>query len=55
MAGCNNMKEGQVYICANCGIELKVVKECTECVEHEKCCNEPCSFECCGMPLVVKE
>ena len=55
MAGCHDMKVGQVYMCGGCGIELEVVTECTECEEHDSCCSEPCAFECCGMPLTLKK
>ncbi len=55
MAGCNEMKVGQVYICPSCGIELEVVKECVECKEDDTCCKDPCAFACCGVPLMLKE
>lgn len=54
MVGCYDMKKGQVYTCPSCGIELKVIKECTECGE-ETCCTDPCDFACCGIPLVLKQ
>lgn len=54
MSGCHDMKKGQVYSCVNCGLELEVLLECTECGDHDTCCNDPCSFECCGMPLTLK-
>ncbi len=55
MAGCNEMKVGQVYTCPSCGIELEVVKECVECKEDDTCCKDPCAFACCGVPLMLKE
>ncbi len=47
---CSGMKLGQIYICGNCGLELKVVKEC-DC-EGEICsCSD---LECCGGGLKPK-
>jgi hypothetical protein len=55
MAGCQDMKVGQVYECPSCGIELEVKKECTECRDsREFCCADPCLFSCCGIPIVLK-
>jgi len=48
------MKEGQIYTCPSCGIELQVIKECTECADDDTCCNDPCDFSCCGVPLLLK-
>jgi hypothetical protein len=56
MTGCHEMKAGQTYICEDCGLELKVVKECTECgTEDAMCSVESCTFACCGEPLKLKE
>ncbi|NLI74298.1 MAG: hypothetical protein GX369_05970 [Euryarchaeota archaeon] len=48
----------QVYVCKECGLELKVVKECDECgtEEHSAACGcaEGCSFDCCGNPMTLK-
>ena len=44
---CSMFKEGQVWICENCGIELKVVKACASC----DCKGD---FMCCGEPLKLK-
>jgi len=57
MANCHEMKLGQVYVCEDCGLELEVVKECKECgTEADTCgCEAPCTFECCGEPLKLKE
>jgi hypothetical protein len=55
MVGCSDMKKDQIYTCPSCGIELQVVKECTECAEDDTCCKDPCSFSCCGVPLMLKE
>jgi hypothetical protein len=38
------LKEGKKLVCHECGLELKVVKEC--------CCgDEECEIICCGSPL----
>jgi hypothetical protein len=56
MAGCDEMKVGQVYMCEECGLELRVVKECTECAAEAECsCVDECEFECCGEPLKLKK
>lgn len=59
MANCHEMKEGEIYICKDCGLELMVVKECQECGEPEDTCgchseHEACSFSCCGKEMVKK-
>ncbi len=56
MASCHEMKMGQVYVCPDCGVELKVVKECAECgTEASACsCEVDCNLECCGKPLPLK-
>jgi len=48
------MKLGQVYVCKNCSLELKVVKECEECGTEEEGTCGPCGFTCCGQPLKLK-
>lgn len=56
MPSCHDMKLGEVYVCEECGLELKVVKECDECGEDaDSCeCTEHCSFECCGEEMKLK-
>jgi len=54
MAVCHEMKEDQVYFCEDCGLELKVVKECKECGTPEECSSEECTFVCCNKPLKLK-
>ena len=60
MAGCHDMRAGEIYTCTECGIELQVVKEC----EHsdlpaDQCgCHEDggaCTFTCCGKPLTLRK
>ncbi len=57
MVNCHNMKLGQIYMCEDCGLELKVVVECEECgTSAESCgCDEHCEFSCCGAPMKLKE
>jgi hypothetical protein len=59
MANCHDMRKGETYVCEDCGIELMVVKECKDVgTPTEECgCHpdkEPCTFSCCGKPLVKK-
>jgi hypothetical protein len=55
MAHCHEMKAGQIFVCEDCGLELTVTKECTECSEEgEECCSGDCIFSCCGSDLVLK-
>jgi hypothetical protein len=55
MADCHEMRLGQVYFCEDCGLALKVVEECEECGAETCSCEAPCSFECCGEPLKLKQ
>ena len=57
MVNCHDMKLDQVYICDDCGLELKVIAECKECgTTDESCgCDEHCDFACCGIPMKLKE
>jgi hypothetical protein len=48
---CMNMKAGDTLVCSDCGMELKVTKECKECAEGTTCCTEPSVFQCCGKDL----
>jgi hypothetical protein len=53
------MKEGEVYTCEECGLELQVVKECTDTgTSGEKHACTPdsgtCTFSCCGKELVKR-
>ena len=59
MLSCSDMKEGDVYTCEECGLELQVVKECkdTETSGDKHACTPgggTCSFSCCGKDLVKK-
>ncbi len=56
MPSCTEMKNGQIYVCQDCGLELQVVKECTECgTEEGECSGETCDISCCDKPLKLKE
>jgi hypothetical protein len=54
------MKKGDIYVCEECGLELKVVKECqdvdTQAEECNDCCGSEssCALTCCGMEMVQK-
>jgi hypothetical protein len=56
MPNCSEMKKGEVYVCGTCGMELQVIKECSE--ESSKTCDlsedECCNFSCCGAELKKK-
>jgi hypothetical protein len=59
MANCHEMKQNEIYTCAACGIELKVVKECQDPVAGSGDCGchpaaNPCTFSCCGVELTKK-
>ena len=52
---CHEMKIGQVYICAECGLALEVVGECREAGKPADDCDcAPCTFVCCGRTLELK-
>jgi hypothetical protein len=60
MAGCSDMKVGQVYTCADCGIELQVVKACKPEAAETGCgCHtgeqQECVISCCDKELTLKE
>lgn len=46
MANCCDMKEGDVYTCEACGLELKVTKPCSCTGGSEDACSVP--LTCCG-------
>lgn len=56
MARCDEMREGEIYCCEQCGLEIEIIEEC----DHEDGdeADEVCSvdeFMCCGQPMVQKE
>jgi hypothetical protein len=54
MLNCADMKEGDTYTCKECGLEIKIVKECKECSEAACSCESGCKFVCCGEELTKK-
>ena len=48
MANCSDMKKDEVYVCEECGMEVKIMKDC-ECGE-----DEDCGLMCCGAELTKK-
>ena len=56
MPSCHDMKIDDVYMCEDCGMELKVVKQCDESeVPADECGCDPCTFVCCGTEIVKKK
>lgn len=56
MPNCHEMKQGQIYTCGDCGLELQVVNECKDCgTDAETCECGPCTFVCCDEPLQLKQ
>src|SRR5450756_994830 len=53
MASCSEMKAGEVYVCADCGLEIQVLKSCADSEEGACSCSEPLS--CCGEPLALRK
>ncbi len=56
MARCDEMREGEIYRCEQCGLEIQVIEECAheEGAEAEETCQVE-GFVCCGEPLTLKE
>jgi hypothetical protein len=54
MTNCQDFKKGQTYKCGDCGLEIKIMKECIECdPKGDTCCVEGCSFKCCGSEMTL--
>lgn len=51
MANCSEMKEGEVFLCEKCGLELRVDKPC-RCDAHGGGCTVP--LQCCGQEMIKK-
>jgi hypothetical protein len=49
MANCCDMKEGDLYICNTCGLELAVKKACACSSGSEDACSVP--LMCCGKEM----
>ncbi len=52
MANCCDMKEGDLFVCNVCGLELKVSKPCSCKEGEEEACNVP--LQCCNQDMVKK-
>jgi hypothetical protein len=50
---CQNLKKGDVLVCEECGLEVKVTKACHCGDEEGAACTEE-GFICCGGPMKVK-
>ena len=56
MTNCHNMKKGDIYSCEGCGLELQVVKECTDVGKPaDDCSCSPCTIVCCDKELQLKK
>ncbi|MCG2776851.1 MAG: hypothetical protein L6406_14345 [Desulfobacterales bacterium] len=52
MVDCADMKEGDLFVCDACGLELRVEKACTCSAGEEGACSVP--LQCCGKGMVTK-
>ena len=50
MANCAEMKEGDIFKCKECGLELQVKKTCACRAGEEVSCTVP--LKCCGQDMV---
>jgi hypothetical protein len=56
MTRCDEMREGEVYYCEHCGLEIEVIEECSH--EDGDEAVEVCrveEFVCCGEPMTLRE
>jgi hypothetical protein len=49
MANCGDMKEGDLYYCESCGLELRVTKTCSCGSGGADACSVP--LQCCGKEM----
>jgi hypothetical protein len=52
MADCAEMKEGDLFVCKTCGLELQVTKACSCKAGEEGACSVP--LQCCGNDMAKK-
>jgi hypothetical protein len=52
MANCCDMKEGDVFYCKICGLELSVKKACTCEKDGKDSCSVP--LQCCNQEMTKK-
>jgi hypothetical protein len=53
------MRKDEIYVCSDCGLELKVVQQCRDTGKEGQTCGceddrEPCAISCCGKELIRK-
>jgi hypothetical protein len=53
---CDEMREGDVFYCEHCGLEIEVIEECSheEGDEADEVCRVE-EFVCCGEAMTLKE
>ncbi len=57
MSNCHDLLLNDVYECPDCGLQLKIIKECRDSGEPvDECCGtkENCALICCGHELVKR-
>jgi len=54
MTRCDEMREGEVYCCEQCGLEIQVIEECSHDDDGDEVCRVE-GFVCCGEPMALKE
>jgi hypothetical protein len=54
MSCCSELKLNQVWVCEECGLEVKIVKECDCLTEGAKACKVKECLICCDKPLKLK-
>ena len=52
MADCSQMKEGDLFVCETCGLQLVVLKACSCIAGEEVSCTVP--LQCCGKDMVKR-
>lgn len=53
MANCSEMKEGDIFVCEKCGLELRVNKTC-KCGGADGTDKHSVPLQCCGQEMVKK-
>jgi len=59
MLNCQEMKNGDIYKCEDCGMEIQVIKQCKDFgTSTDKCTcatsESHCTLSCCGKDLIKK-
>ena len=60
MANCHEMRQGEIYVCGDCGLEIQVVKECKDLGKPADSCEchtpgEEGVLVCCGKGLQKRQ